>query len=131
MTRIATLILAAALALAASCGGSSTSSGGAPNVDGNKQVSAATAADKASVCDWFVGMVGGYGFQTACADAFIEAPATQAECTDGFPTCAVPFATFETCVRAIIAAQETCTTQSLSDAHDTPACQTVDQASCF
>jgi hypothetical protein len=130
MTRIATLILvAASLALAAGC--SSSGSGGSPDVDSSKQISTVTAAEKTSLCDWFVGMVGGYGSTTTCQDGYIEAPATQAECVSTFPTCAVTVGTFEACVETIVAAQNTCTSQSLSAVQGDPTCQMVGLAGCF
>jgi hypothetical protein len=131
MTRIATLILMTALALAAvGCSSSSNSSSG-PNVDGSKQVLTVTASEKASVCDWFAGLVGGYGTTTTCSMAVITAPPTQAECVTDFPACAVTVSTFETCVNELIAAQETCTMQSLNSAELSAACQMVGQAGCF
>ena len=131
MTRIATLILAAALALAAvGCGGSSTSSS-SPNVDGSKQVSALSTTDKTSMCDWFAGLVGGYGSTPSCSMAVITAPPSKSECLTSFPSCAVTVAMFEVCVNDLVAAQDTCTSQAMTDAELSAACQTVGQAGCF
>jgi hypothetical protein len=131
MTRIAALILmAASLALAAGCGSSGTG-GTSPNVAGSKQISTTTAAEKTSLCDWFVGMIGGYGAPTTCQNAFIEAPATQAECVSTFPTCAVTVGTFEACIETIVSAQTTCTSQSLMAAQTDATCQMVGAAGCF
>ena len=129
MTRIATLILvAASLALAAGC---SSGGGSNPNVEASKQISATTAAEKTSLCDWFVGMIGGYGATKTCADGFIEAPATQAECVSTFPTCTVTVGTFEACIDTIVSAQATCTSQSLTAAQADANCQMVGAAGCF
>jgi hypothetical protein len=130
MTRIATLILvAASLAPAVSC--SSGGSGSSPDVEGSKPISATTSAEKISLCDWFVGMIGGYGATRTCDNAFIEAPATQAECVSTFPTCAVTVGTFEACIDTIVSAQATCTTQSLAAAQADASCQMVGAAGCF
>ena len=135
MTRIAIMIAAAAaIALATSCSsGGSADDGGTqnPSVDGTKQISTISTADKTSLCKWFAGLVGGYGSTPACTMALITAPPSEAECISSFPTCAVPVSTFETCVRAVVSAQETCTTQSISMAQTTPECVTVGQAGCF
>jgi hypothetical protein len=121
MTRVTTLILvAASLALVISCGSGGSST---PNVEGSKQISATTMAEKISLCDWFVGMIGGYGATPTCQDAFIEAPASQTECVTGFPTCAVTVGNFEACVQTIVSAQATCTSQSLAAAQTDPICQ--------
>jgi len=128
MTRIATMILAAAsLALALGC----SSSGSTPSVEGSKPISATTMADKASLCDWFVGMVGGYGATATCQDGFIEAPASQAECVSTFPNCAVTVGAFEACIETIVSAQATCTAQSLAAAQSDATCQMVGAAGCF
>ena len=131
MTRIATLILMAALALAVvGCGGS-TSRSSSPNVDGSKQVLTTTPTEQASMCDWFAGLVGGYGATTTCAMAVITAPPSQAACLADFPGCAVTVATFETCVDDLVTAQETCTMQAINNAELSAACQQVGQAGCF
>jgi hypothetical protein len=130
MTRITILLGAAALALCAGCGGSGTSDGNPP-VDGNTQISAATNTDKMNLCNWFAGMAGGYGSPSTCSMALITAPPSEADCVSTFPDCAVPVSTFEACVRAIIAAQNTCTQASISMVQADPNCTTVGQAGCF
>ena len=130
MTRVATMILvAASLALVIGC--SSGGSGSSPNVEGGKQISATTMAEKISLCDWFVGMVGGYGATATCQDGFIEAPASQAECVSTFPNCAVTVGAFEACIETIVSAQATCTAQSLAAAQSDATCQMVGAAGCF
>jgi hypothetical protein len=129
MTKLAKLFGAAALALTAGCGGGSGN--GAPAVDGNTQISATTAADKMSLCNWFAGLSGGYGAVPTCSMALITAPPSEADCVSTFPDCAVPVSTFETCVNAIVAAQNTCTQASISAVQSDPNCVTVGQAGCF
>jgi|KBSMisStandDraft_5_1062788.scaffolds.fasta_scaffold1695817_1 hypothetical protein len=126
MTRIAKLLGAAAIALGAGCGGSSS-----PNVNGSTQISATTDADKMSLCNWFAGLSGGYGSAPTCSMAVITAPPSEAECVSSFPDCAVPVSTFEACVRTIVAAQNTCTQASIAMAESDPNCATVGQAGCF
>ena len=130
MTRLARIVGAAVLALAAGCG-SSSNDPGSPPVDGNTQISAATATDKMNLCNWYVGMVGGYGSTATCSMALLKAPPTEADCVAGFPTCAVPVSTFEACVRTVIAAQATCTQASIQMAQQDPNCATVGAAGCF
>jgi hypothetical protein len=130
MTRITKFLGAAALALCAGCSSSGTS-GGDPGVNGSTQISAATEADKMNLCNWFAGMVGGYGAAPTCSMALIEAPPSEAECVSTFPDCAVPVSTFEACVRTIVAAQNTCTQASITGAETDPNCNTVGQAGCF
>jgi hypothetical protein len=129
MTRIAKIFGAAAIALVAGCGGSSSSSD--PPVDGTKQISAASDTDKMNLCNWFASMVGGYGSTPSCSMAVITAPPSEADCVSTFPACTVPVATFEACVRTIIAAQATCTQASITSAATDPNCATVGQAGCF
>jgi hypothetical protein len=82
MTRLAKIVGAAVLALAAGCG-SSSNDPGSPPVDGNTQISAATATDKMNLCNWYVGMVGGYGSTATCSMALLTAPPTEADCVTG------------------------------------------------
>ncbi|HTA20081.1 MAG TPA: hypothetical protein VK989_12355, partial [Polyangia bacterium] len=80
------------LLFAAGCGGGSgsTSTGSGPaGVDGSKEVTATTPAEKMSVCDWYANLVGGYGTTSPCSMAVLQAPPTQAACTSEFPSCAV------------------------------------------
>jgi hypothetical protein len=127
MVRMTTILGAAAIALVAGCGGSSN----LPPVDGTKQISSVSPADKASLCDWFSNLVGGYGTPSTCSMAVLSAPTDQADCLGSFPTCAVPVSTFETCVQALVSAQQTCTEQSMTAAETSAACVTVGQAGCF
>ncbi len=129
MARMATILGAAAIALVAGCGGGSSSN--PPPVDGTKQISSVSAADKASLCDWFAGLVGGYGTPETCSMAQLSAPTDQADCLSSFPSCAVPVSTFETCVQAMVSAQQTCTPQAMTAAETSPECVTVGQAGCF
>jgi hypothetical protein len=130
MTRIAKLWGAAAIALCAGCGGSS-SSNASPPVDGNTQISAATDTDKMNLCNWFAGLSGGYGSTASCSTALITAPPSEADCVSTFPDCAIPVSTFEACVRTIVAAQNTCTQASISMAQTDPNCTMVGLAGCF
>ncbi|HVV51858.1 MAG TPA: hypothetical protein VHO06_19475 [Polyangia bacterium] len=126
-----TKILApAALALALGCGGGSGAAGPA-GVDSSEQVSAASDADKGALCDWFVGMVGGYGAAPTCAMAQITAPPDKATCVSTFPDCAVTVAVFEDCVERLVSAQDTCTQQAISTAASTASCESVAMAGCF
>lgn len=132
MTRMAKIFGAAALALAAGCGGNgSTSSSGNPPVDGNTQISATSDTDKMNLCNWYTGMVGGYGSTASCSLAFLKPPPSESDCVTDFPSCAVPVSTFEACVRTVIAAQVTCTQASMAMAQQDPDCVTVGQAGCF
>jgi len=130
MTRIAKIFGAAAIALVAGCGGSSSSDGN-PSVDGTKQVSAVDATDKMNLCNWFAGLAGGYGSTSSCSMAVITAPPSEADCVSSFPDCAVPVSTFEACVRTIMTAQMTCTQASISAAQTDSNCAAVGQAGCF
>jgi hypothetical protein len=129
MTRMAKILGAAALALAAGCGGNSSNND--PPVDGNLQISAASDTDKMNLCNWFTGMVGGYGTTATCSLAFLKPPPSEAACVADFPSCAVQVSTFEACVRTVIAAQETCTQASMAMAQQDPNCVTVGTAGCF
>src|SRR5581483_3970585 len=126
MTRIAKLFSAAAVALCAGWGSSSS-----PAVDGNTQISATTNADKVNLCNWYAGLAGGYGSMPACSMALLMAPPSEADCVSTFPDCAVPVSTFEACVQTVIAAQKTCTQASIASAQSDPNCAAVGQAGCF
>lgn len=127
MTRMAKLVGTVALVLAAGCGGSPSD----PPVDGNLQISAASETDKMSLCNWYVGMVGGYGAAPTCSLAFLKAPPSEADCVADFPSCAVPVSTFKACVLTVISAQETCTQASMMMAQQDPNCAAVGTAGCF
>jgi hypothetical protein len=120
---------AVALTLAGACGGSS--GGGPSGVDSAKQVSAVNEADKGSLCDWFVGMVGGYGAASTCDMAELMAPPDKATCTTEFPVCTVTVAQFEGCVQRMVSAQNTCTEAAITAAAASPECQAVGAAGCF
>lgn len=130
MTRFATAA-AAVLFLIAGCGGGSSGGGGPSDVDSTKQISAVTDAEKSSLCDWFADKTGGYGAASSCEQAVLTAPPNKDACMTDFPTCSVMIGTFETCVNAVIAAQNTCTDQALLSAEGSSACQTVGAAGCF
>jgi hypothetical protein len=81
------------------------------------------------LCDWFVAMVGGYGAVPTCEMAPIDAPPSKAECTVGFPSCAVSVSVFEACITALVAAGKTCTEAATAQAIAKPECQMA--APCF
>jgi hypothetical protein len=129
MIRFAKVSLALAVALAA-CGGSSGgSSAGSSGVSGSEHLPALSADEKGKICDWFVAMVGGYGAMGTCDQATLNAPASKADCTASFPTCDITVSDFETCAKAMVAAQTTCTEAAFNDAFATPACTAG--ATCF
>jgi hypothetical protein len=129
MTRFAKVAATFVLAVsAAACG---SSAGGPAGVDSTKQVSAASTSDKEALCDWFAPMAGGYGNEPACADWILSAPPSKADCIAGFPVCAVTIAQFESCITKVVAAQNTCTEQSLSAVEADPDCQAVVLGGCF
>ena len=100
-------------------------------MDSTKQVTAVNDADKASLCDWFVGMVGGYGAPATCDLAELSAPPDKATCTADFPVCAVTIAQFEGCVTKMVSAQNTCTAAAINAAIASPECDAVGMAGCF
>ena len=112
MTRFATMAAMLA-ALAAGCGGSSGPPNGPAGVDRNQPVSAVSDTDKAALCDWYSAMVGGYGTSPSCADYLISAPPDQSICVSAFPSCDATVGQLADCIVAAIAAQNTCTDQSL------------------
>lgn len=128
MTKLTRATITLFLLVSAACGGGD---GGAPGVNGAKQISAVTEAEKASLCDWFAEKLGGYGAPSTCAEGFVEAPPTKAECTSDFPSCAVTVSQFQDCMDLIVASQKTCTQQSLSAAQMNPTCQAIASAGCF
>jgi hypothetical protein len=126
MKRLGAALVLAVLGLAG-CGGGGASSG----VDGTKQISAVNDTEKGTLCDWFVSKVGPYGSTPACEEAPLEPPPSRAECISDFPTCMVPVSVFEACVNTLVAAQATCTQQSLAAVLADPNCQMVGAAGCF
>jgi hypothetical protein len=101
------------------------------SVDGTKKVADATTADLSAICDWFAGLVGGYGAPRTCSTAILTAPLSQADCVGSFPPCDVTFSDFEACVSVVTQAQATCTGSSVADAHDSDTCAPVTNAGCF
>ena len=130
MTRFVRAAVTLAIVAAAACGGGSSGSGPG-GVSRSKQVNTVTAAEKELLCDWFVGMVGGYGAAPTCADGFIEAPPDKPECVATFPTCAVTVGSLQDCMQVIIDAQSVCTADSLAAAMANANCQAVGAAGCF
>ena len=128
--RLARSLAPAALLLSLGCGSSGGVAGPA-GVDASEQVSAASDADKGALCDWYAGMVGGYGAPTTCAMAQITAPPDKATCVSQFPVCNVTVAVFEDCVERLVSAQNTCTQPALSAAEAAASCQSVAMAGCF
>ncbi|HLK91654.1 MAG TPA: hypothetical protein VKZ18_17310 [Polyangia bacterium] len=122
---------AAGLLLAIGCGGGGGASVGPAGVDSSTLVSAASDTDKGALCDWYAGMVGGYGATATCAMAQITAPPDQATCVSQFPACDVTVALFEDCVEKLISAQNSCTQAALDSAESAASCQTVGMARCF
>ncbi len=133
LSRPAVKALTLTFLLVAGCGGGeSTSTGTGPaGVDGSKQVTATTPAEKVAVCDWYANLVGGYGTTSPCAMALLQAPPSQAGCTAQFPSCAVTVSDFAACVVAMIDAQKQCTEFAITQAEVSPSCATVISASCF
>jgi hypothetical protein len=119
----------------AGSGGSATGAGGAvappAGVDGTKSLANASDADRAATCDWYAKLVGGYGATSSCGSSVLNAPSSQAECLNTFPTCDVTFSNFEACVVAVVHAQEACTDTSVMDAESSATCAPVVPAGCF
>lgn len=128
--RVARSLAPAALLLAIGCGSGGGVAGPA-GVNASEPVSAASDADKGALCDWYAGMVGGYGAPATCAMAQITAPPDKATCISQFPVCNVTVAVFEDCFQRFAAAQDTCTQAALSSAAAAPSCQSVAMAGCF
>jgi hypothetical protein len=95
-------------------------SGGSPGLGGtggnyvagvsrSKTVSSLTDAEKAALCDWYVPQLGGYGAPRTCSMALIDAPADQASCISGFPSCNATVGNLADCLGKVGAAQATCT----------------------
>lgn len=131
MTTMLATFLAAALAALGGCGSGSSSTSGPAGTDRSKQITAVTDTEKGALCDWFVGMVGGYGATPTCADGYIEAPPTKDECVSTFPNCAVTVGQFEDCITKIVDAQEICTAAALDPVPTSAECMAVGQAGCF
>ena len=131
MTRTAKVAMALLISVAAGCGGGSGGGSGPAGVDSSKSVATVTDAEKGSLCDWFVGMVGGYGAPATCASAQLMAPPDKATCMMTFPSCDVTVAQFEDCVQRMVAAQNACTDTAIATAIAAPSCQTVGMAGCF
>jgi hypothetical protein len=132
MTRIIRGAVTLAVLAMAACGDGNPGGGPGPGgVSRAKQVSAVTAAEKEMLCDWFVGMVGGYGAAPTCGDGFIQAPPDKPECVATFPVCSVTVGQLQDCMETILDAQEICTEASLTAAMADANCQTVGASGCF
>jgi hypothetical protein len=92
---------AVALALALGCSGGE---GGSSGVDGGKAVSGLDDGEKAALCDWLNGRLGGgYDKPILCgAETIDHTDRSQAECVQGFPSCAATVSQFERCVGKLI-----------------------------
>jgi hypothetical protein len=131
MTSPLKMLVTLFLSLLAGCGGGGSAPAGPAGVDGSQRVASVSDADKASLCDWYVAMVGGYGAPSTCAYAVISAPPDKASCTMQFPVCAVTVSQFEDCVTRLLSAQNVCTQQAVAAAQAAASCQAVGSAGCF
>ncbi len=88
--------------LAIGCGGSSGGGGGSSGVSSGKRLDSLTAAEKATICDWINGKLGGYGATMDCGNGVtLEADASQADCVAAAPTsCSATVAQAEACYNA-------------------------------
>jgi hypothetical protein len=68
--------------------GGSASSTGTAALDPTAPIATLTPAEKAELCDWEAGRLGGYGTTTTCpsGDVGIAVPTSQADCVAGFAT---------------------------------------------
>lgn len=86
--------------------GDSTGGGaaGAPDIPGDAKLDNLTSAQKGALCDWYVGLLGGYGVENACsAVTSVQNYDNQAQCVQGGLNFDCPILTvgqFETCALA-------------------------------
>lgn len=74
---------------------------GAPDIPGDLKLVALTPTQKAALCDWFVGLTGGYGVENACsAVTTVKNYDDQSQCVNGglnFDCRLITISQFETC----------------------------------
>ena len=85
-------------------GGSDTPSSG---IDRSRLVGSVDDTERATLCDWANGLLGGYAHTITCGPSFERnSDATQMQCTDrlaAFTGCALSVGDYEICMRAIAA----------------------------
>jgi hypothetical protein len=154
MTRVGTLAMVVVLWLGATVGCSSGNGGGGAagagggaagaaggaagsagtasgsGVDGTKLVSALTSAEKGKICDWFAGLVGGYGMSNTCGMGSFYPPDTQTNCVQQFSTCDAKVSDLEACTKSEADSEKMCTDTAVGAARMTAACMAVLAAGC-
>jgi hypothetical protein len=126
MLRRATVVLLVALS-GWGCGGGS----GGIGVDPAKPFSATSDTDKARLCDWFAGQLGGYGAAPTCARGLVSSPQTQQDCVLHFPSCDVTVGQYVACLETVFAAQAICGADPGESVDADEDCQVVSQAGCL
>jgi len=123
MSRTGRLFVGAALLalcgpLACGGGGSASSSG----IDPARQVASLSDVDRATLCDWSNGLLGGYDHTIDCGPGFTRrSDSSQVDCTQRLATftgCDFIVRDYETCLRGIAA-----TVCELNPGGATPECQ--------
>jgi hypothetical protein len=119
------------MVLAASCSGSGGGGDGPTGINRNKPVSAATAAEKGAICDWFAPMTGGYGVTIDPLDCGGDIPTwpDRATCIATFPNCSATIGQYQDCLVDLVPLMNDCSQATLDHARLQPECQAA--ASCL
>ncbi len=71
-------------------------------LDASSTISGLSAADDATLCEWMVGRLGGYGLSRKCGDVTLSTPSSQAMCVSAFQglpaSCPITVGDYQSCV---------------------------------
>ncbi|MDQ2644795.1 MAG: hypothetical protein M3020_13350 [Myxococcota bacterium] len=112
--------VAIVVASLAGCGDGDANDAG-PGLDADRTWASLSEGERADLCDFLSGMLGGYGFQADCPDhdAAAWAAPDQATCVTSVPdTCGTPVWVMEECIEAV--SKDLCHGRSIQATH--PAC---------
>jgi hypothetical protein len=108
----------------AGCGGDD-SAGASSGVDGTKQLSALSAGEIGSFCDWAAAKYGGYGKRVNCGLMSYSVWSDQADCSASFSP------VFSHCAHGTAAQEEACLSKLAASpcfGRDNSECRTLDTA---
>jgi hypothetical protein len=103
-------------------GGSGDGGGRRSGVDGTRNVTSLTDAEKTMVCNWFADLLGGYGAADACDAVAISAPPSRVACLARFPSCDARVAVLESCFGMVVEAEQSCSAAAQATAAMSPDC---------
>jgi hypothetical protein len=104
-----------------------TGCAGLPGVSGSAEIASLPDADVGKLCDWYAGLVGGYGQKACSSGSYAETTTgSQADCVSisrqNNAACTATVSQWEACAQ-VIAAADACSATAVAEAQTSDACQ--------